>query len=733
MIDFKGLPLPPDAPASGSCVRVERPEAGLARVVLDPPHRKMAVFDIPLLRDLEGAIEELAKDAGLRGLVITGREPLSFAAGADVETIARISDPELANKFARSGQALFQRIHKLSRGGGGRVFVVAAVGGPVPGGACEIALACDRIVLADHPKSRIGLPEVLLGIIPAWGGSQRLPRRIGVAAALGAILTGKLHVPRQALMMGLVDRLAPPEYMVRVASEIALGRLGCPYRGRAGMRKVLIDRNPLVTRFVARKAREQVMRETRGNYPAPLAVIPLVASAPRRNLEQGLAAEAEAVRPLALGDVARSLLGLFQLSEEAKKSGSLPDGKKAAPIERAAVVGAGIMGGGIAGLMAEKGLAVRLRDLDRKQLDAALVAHQAEIDKKKKRKQLAPHEAAAALDRLAATTEARGFARCQIVIEAVAEKLEVKRAVFRELAAEMGDEAILATNTSSLSVDAIAEGLPNPARVVGMHFFNPPRKMPLVEIVRGPRTSEEVVRRTARLALDLGKTPVITKDVAGFLVNRVLGPYLDEALRLVGAGVDPNAIDRALVAFGMPMGPCELVDEVGLDIAAHAGASLERAYGERMRATQLLKPLLEAKELGKKTGKGLFAWRAGMGGRPEKDGVNARLSRAATRAMNAQEIVERCVLAMANEAARCLSEAVVEGPRALDLATVFGTGFAPFRGGVLRYANACGLGMVVEHLQKLRAAIQGEGERLGRYEPAPYLLELAHAGKTFHG
>jgi len=732
MIDFKGLPQPPDAPAAGSCVRVERPEAGLALVVLDPPHRKIAVFDVPLLRDLEAAIEGLAQDPKLRGLVITGREPLSFAAGADIETISRISDPELANKFVRSGQALFQRIHRLSRGGGGRWLVVAAVGGPVPGGACEIALACDRIVLADHPKSRIGLPEVQLGIIPAWGGTQRLPRRIGVAAALGAILTGKLHVPRQALRMGLVDRLTPPESLVRVASEIAMGRQACPYLGRSGMRKALIDRTALVTKFMANRAREQVLRETRGHYPAPLAVIPLITEAPRRDLEQGLAAEAAAVRPIATGEVARSLLGLFQLSDEAKKTGSLPDGKRAAPIERAAVIGAGIMGGGIAGLMAERGLEVRLRDLDRKQLDAAVVAHQAEIEKKRKRKQLARHEADGALDRLMVTTEAQGFARCQLVLEAVAEKLEVKRAVFRELAAQMDAEAILATNTSSLSVDAIAEGLPNPSRVVGMHFFNPPRKMPLVEIVRGPRTSEEVVRRTARLALDLGKTPVITKDVAGFLVNRVLGPYLDEALRLVGSGVDPDAIDRALVGFGMPMGPCELVDEVGLDIAMHAGASLEKAYGERMRATQILKPLLDGKELGKKTGKGLFTWRPGKSGKPEKDGVNARLARGSTRAMTADDIVDRCVLAMANEAVRCLAEQVVDGPRALDLATVFGTGFAPFRGGVLRYADSRGLAQVVERLERMRSEIEREGERLGRYEPAPLLAELARAGKKLH-
>jgi 3-hydroxyacyl-CoA dehydrogenase/enoyl-CoA hydratase/3-hydroxybutyryl-CoA epimerase len=732
MIDLEGLPLPPDAPAPRSCVRVLRPEAGLARLVLDPPHRRMAVFDVPLLGDLEAAVEELALDGALRGLVITGREPLSFAAGADVDTIARIADPALASKFARAGQLLFQRIHRLSRGGGGRLLVVAAVGGPVPGGACELALACDRIVLADHAKSRIGLPEVQLGILPAWGGSQRLPRRIGVAAALGAILTGKLHAPRAALKLGLVDRLTPPEYLVRVADEIALGRSPCPFRGRTGMRKVLVDRNPLATALIAGQARRKVLAETRGHYPAPLAAIPLVAGAPRRPLERGLAAEAEAVRPLATGTVAASLLGLFQLSEETKKAGNLADGRRAAPVARAAVVGAGIMGGGIAGLMAERGIEVRLRDLDQKQLDAAVLAHRAEVEKKRKRKQLAPHEADAALDRLTATTGASGFARCELVLEAVAERLEVKRAVLRELAAAAGAQAILATNTSSLSVDAIAEGLPNPERVVGMHFFNPPRRMPLVEIVRGARTSEEVVRRTARLALDLGKTPVITRDVAGFLVNRVLGPYLDEAVRLVGAGVDPQAIDRALVAFGMPMGPCELVDEVGLDIASHAAASLEKAYGERMRPARLLEPLVDARELGKKSGRGLFVWRARQGGRLETHGVNARLAGARAR-LAADEIVDRCVLAMANEAARCLAEEVVDSPRTLDLATVFGTGFAPFHGGVLRYVDARGTQAVVARLEALQASVHGEGERAGRFEPAPLLLELARAGRTFHG
>ncbi len=734
MIELDGLPVPPDAPPPGACIRVERPAPGLARLHLDPPHRKIALFDVPLLRDLDRTLDELAQDSSLRGLVLAGKEPLSFSAGADVDTITKLTDAELASRFARAGQQLYQRLFKLSRGGGGKVLVVAAVGGPVPGGACELTLACDRTVLADHEKTRIGLPEVLLGILPAWGGTQRLPRRIGVPAALAAILAGRLHTPRQALKLGLVDRLTPPEYLWRVAGEIALGRTSCPHRARAGLPRILVDRNPLVTSILSDQARKRVLSETHGHYPAPLAAIPLIAKAPRVALERGLAAEAEAVRPLATGEIARNLLGIFQMSEDAKKSGNLADGKKASGFERAVVIGAGVMGGGIASLMAERGLEVRLRDIDRAQLDAALLAHRAEIEKKRARRQLLPHQANAALDRLMTTTAPVGFARCQIALEAVAERLEVKRAVFREVAAQMGADAILATNTSSLSVDAIAQEVSGPERVVGMHFFNPPRKMPLVEIVRGPRTAEEVVRRAARLALDLGKTPVVTRDVPGFLVNRVLGPYLDEALRMLAAGVDPNAIDRGLVRFGMPMGPCELLDEVGLDIAAHAGASLAAAYGERMRASQHLSPLIEARELGKKTGRGIYAWRPGKGGKPGKDGINSRLTRAGPpRTLPEPEVVDRCVLAMVNEAARCLAEEVVTGPRVLDLATVYGTGFAPFRGGVLRHADARGLGEIVERLQALRASLEPEKERLERFEPAPLLLELARKNGKFHG
>jgi len=736
VIDLAGLPLPPNPPAPGSSVRIERPRAGLARLVLDPPHRpKIAVFDVPLLVDLDLAVTELERDGALRALVITGRGPLSFCAGADVETIAALTDPSLVRRFVAEGQKLFQRVHRLGRDGGGRVSTIAAVGGPVPGGACEIALACDRIVLADHEKTRIGLPEVKLGIFPAWGGSQRLPRRIGVPAALGAILSGRLYTAREALRLGLADRLAHPEYLLRVAEAIALGQEHCPRRGSSGVKKALVDRNPIAAVFLAQRARSAVTRETHGHYPAPLAVIPLVVAAPRRSLSEGLEHELEAVQPLASSPVSKNLLRLFLLSEEQKRLGEYPESTPARGFPRAGVIGAGIMGGAIASLLAERGIDVRLRDLDRRALDAAALQHRAEIEKSLHKRRLKRHEAHAAIDRLETTTDAAGFARCGIVVEAVAEKIEVKRAVFGELARLLAPDAVLATNTSSLSVDAIGEGIPGPERVVGLHFFNPVRRMPLVEVVRGKETSDEVVARISRLALDLGKTPVVVADVAGFLVNRVLGPYLDEAVRLVEAGLDPDEIDAALVRFGMPMGPCELLDEVGLDIAMHAAASLEAAYGPRMRASRYLAPRVEARELGKKNGAGLYRWGPARDGRPEKLGRNPHLGDRGDLALGEEEIVDRCVLALANEAARCLEEKVVAKPSELDLALVFGTGFAPFRGGILRFMDARGIPEVVIRLRSLQEArdIAPSADRRARFEPCALLSELARTGGRFHG
>jgi 3-hydroxyacyl-CoA dehydrogenase / enoyl-CoA hydratase / 3-hydroxybutyryl-CoA epimerase len=727
---------PAGAPAPNACVRLERPRKGLAVLVLDPPHRKLAILDLPLLRDLSSALDVLATDDGLEGLVITGREPTAFAAGADLDALARIETgprgEAIAYQLARLGQGVFAKIAAL------RARTVAAVGGPVPGGAFELCLACDRIVLADHPSTRIGLPETQLGILPGWGGSQRLPRRIGVPAALETILTGRLHDPRRALKLGLVDRLTFPEFLVRIASEIALGERACPTLER-GAWLWIVDKNPLARALIRRRAERDVLERTRGHYPAPLAVIPLVCAAPSTPLELGLEREARALARLAPSPECKSLVTLFRLSEEAKKlgRGSLGDA-----IERAGVIGAGVMGAGIASLCAEKGLSVRLCDVERAPLDRALFAHRASIAKSLARKRLRPHEADAALDRLSVSVGNSGLGRAQIVIEAVAEQLSIKRAVFADLARQVEPSAILATNTSSLSVRDIAEELSHPERCAGMHFFNPVEKMPLVEIVRGERTSEEVLLATARLAVRLGKTPVIVKDCAGFLVNRLLGPYLDEATRLFEAGVAPEQVDEAAKRFGLPMGPLELLDEVGFDIAVHAARSLEAAYGERMKSSTLLPRLLEAGFKGKKSGAGFYVYapgaakRSGGSARPVNTAIAHFVQRGTAQRIDFSEqvILDYLLLSMLNEAARSLEEEVVAGPSELDLATVFGMGFPPFRGGLLRWADTLGARNVLAALQRVSGApdMLARADGSARFQPAELLREMARREAKFH-
>jgi len=722
---LESMPMPEGAPGPGGCVRIERPEPGLAVLVIDPPHRKLAVFDRPLMRDLAAALDALERDSTLRALIVTGKSPTAFVAGADIDVIESITDEAKAVELARFGQQLFERIARL------KLFKVAAVGGPVPGGAFEISLACDRIVLAEHPSTRIGLPETRLGILPGWGGCQRLPRRVGIPTALAAVLTGKLYVARQALKLGLVDRLTPPEYLLRIAGDIAMRRMPCARRER-GVWGVLIDRNPIAKAVIANTARKDVNSKTRGRYPAPLAALDLVVAAPSTSLASGLEREARALGSLAVTPVCKSLISIFRGTEDAKKLGKLPDGRDAYSIDRAGVIGGGVMGGAIAGLMAEKGVATRLSDLARKAVDAALVEHARRVESSLRKRRLQPHEARAAIDRLEGSTTLDGFARCGLVIEAVAEKVEIKRSVFTTLAKQLPRDAILATNTSSLSIDAIAEGVPHPERVVGMHFFNPVHLMPLVEVIRGTNTNDETVAATAKLALKLGKTPVVVRDVAGFLVNRVLGPYLDEAVRLYELGVAPTTIERAALDFGMPMGPLELLDEVGLDIAAHAAQSLETAYGQRMKSSRLVAKLVAVGLKGKKSGSGFFTYAPDpKTRRPRKGEFNPRVVEAAkpptSCALPFEDVRDRLGLALVNESALCLQEQVVATEGELDLATVFGMGFPPFHGGAMRYVRSVGAPRVVETLKRLSNSLdvrERDGAR-ERFTPCELLLERA--------
>lgn len=705
------FPMPEGAPEAGACIRVDRPEPDLAVLSLVPPHRSLAVLDAPLLRDFAAALDALEADKDLKGLVVAGAEPLKFAAGADLEAIRSMDQAADVEEVVRVVHGLFLRLERLS------ARTVAAVGGPVPGGAFELALSCDAIVVADHPSTRIGLPEVKLGLIPGWGGCHRLPERVGISAALGMILKGSLVPAKPALKRGMVDRLTDPEYLVKVASDLAMGREPIKPR-KAGVSRWLVDRNPLGRFLVGRLARKQVMARTRGKYPAALDAVALVAGAPGRSRKAAAKVESTTIARLAVGPECKALVKVFFGMEAAKKK--FRGAGREGGIRRAGVLGAGVMGGGLARLMAEKGLETRLFDPVPEALDRTLLTHRNHIEGLRRRHRLKRHQALAATDSLQAAREATGFGRSQVILEAVAEDLAIKKKALLGMATQVSEDCILATNTSSLSVTAIADGLPHPERVVGMHFFNPVHKMPLVEVVRGEETSEETAAETAALALALGKTPVVVRDVPGFLINRILGPYLDEAVHLFAGGADPARIDRLMLEFGMPMGPFRLLDEVGLDIASHASKILHAAYGDRMSPATAISAMVDPDRLGKKTGRGFYQHPVGKGRSTLcRDLGRFQLGQACI-ALEDADIVDRLVLLMVNEGWRCLEEGVVGSEEELDLATVLGTGFAPFRGGLMSHAKAMGEGRVRERLAEFAEA-EDVTTRTGgpeRYMPA---------------
>jgi len=705
------FPMPEGAPEAGACIRVDRPEPGLAVLSLVPPHRSLAVLDAPLLRDFEAALNALEADKDLEGLVVAGADPLKFAAGADLEAIRTMDKATDVEEVVRVVHDLFLRLEGLS------ARTVAAVGGPVPGGAFELALSCDAIVIADHPSTRIGLPEVKLGLIPGWGGCHRLPERVGISAALGMILKGSLVPAKPALKRGMVDRLTDPEYLVKVASDLAMGREPIKPR-KAGVSRWLVDLNPLGRFLVGRLARKQVMARTLGKYPAALDAVALVAGAPGRSRKAAAKIESTTIAGLAVGPECKALVKVFFGMEAAKKR--FRGAGREGGIRRAGVLGAGVMGGGLARLMAEKGLETRLFDPVPEALDRTLLTHRNHVEGLRRRHRLKRHQALAATDRLQAAREATGFGRSQVILEAVAEDLAIKQKALLGMAEQVSEDCILATNTSSLSVTAIANGLPHPERVVGMHFFNPVHKMPLVEVVRGEETSEETAAETAALALALGKTPVVVRDVPGFLVNRILGPYLDEAVHLFAAGADPARIDRLLLDFGMPMGPFRLLDEVGLDIASHVSKILHAAYGDRMSPATAIPAMVTSDRLGKKTGQGFYQHPAAKG----RSSLCRDLSRfqlgQACATLEDADIVDRLVLLMVNEGWRCLEEGVVGSEEELDLATVLGTGFAPFRGGLMSHARTMGEDRVRDRLAEFAEAADVTTRTGGpdRYTPA---------------
>jgi 3-hydroxyacyl-CoA dehydrogenase / enoyl-CoA hydratase / 3-hydroxybutyryl-CoA epimerase len=704
---------------------------GLAILVFDTPGEKVNKYSRPVMKELEALVSQLAERKDIKALLLTSAKPGVFIAGADVNEIAqagRDTDPELV----RGPQRVFGRIADLP------FPTVAVIDGACVGGGCETALVMDWRLASDSKKTLIGLPEIRLGILPAWGGTSRLPRLIGLAGALDIILAGKTLDARRARKAGLVDEVVPEALLPEYARSFARSKFGGKKRANAGpnggparaREATLLEKamEGIGRSLVFSKARASVLKETKGNYPAPLEALKAVGKGFGRPLAEALEAEVEGVRNLIGTPVMRNLVGLFFRMEEVKKETGVAPGVKPRKIERVGVLGAGIMGGGIAQLAADKGYPTRMKDIKPEQL-AGGFAQAAKIWKELlKKRRMTRAEFAAKMSLLTGTLDYTGFELTDITIEAVLEKMAVKHAVLKEWEAVVSPTAIFASNTSTLPITEIASSARHPERVVGMHFFNPVHKMPLVEVIYGAKTDPEVTATIFDLAKKMGKTPVVVKDAPGFLVNRILAPYLGEAVRLLLAGSSIEAIDAAMRKFGMPVGPMELLDDVGMDVAAKAAETLSNAWPERMPIDPAFARMVAAGRLGRKTKKGFYTYDGDTRTGPDPSAyadfgmpVPAKGNAKATQ----QHMEERLVYTMINEAAFCLGDGIVPTAAKLDLAMIFGTGFPPFRGGPLTHADAVGAKAVAEALERLAASEP-------RFRPAPVLLDLVRSGKTFH-
>jgi 3-hydroxyacyl-CoA dehydrogenase / enoyl-CoA hydratase / 3-hydroxybutyryl-CoA epimerase len=698
---------------------------GVAWLVFDKPGARVNVLTGEVMARLDallGEVEAGARDGRIRAVVVRSGKDGSFIAGADVNQIAALTDPREAEEGATLGQRVLTRLDRLP------VPTVAAVDGTCLGGGTELILACDARIASDRPETRIGLPEVKLGIIPGFGGTTRLPRIIGLSDALGMILTGANASASKAQRIGLIsERMHVGVLYDRAAAlglELATG--GSLPRRRRRILKRALDGTPIGRRIVLRQARKQVLKETRGHYPAPLAALDVIRKSIKLPLDTALAVEAEAVGTLIVSDVSKNLIHVFHLLEAAKKAG--PAGVKGRPVDRVAVLGAGVMGGGIAQLLAFRGVDVRLKDINGDALGLGLRHARQMFDRLVRRGRLEQREAEQHMSAIAPTLDYSGFATVDVVIEAVVERMDVKKQVLREAESHVGAGCVLATNTSSLSVSEMQGALQRPGDCAGMHFFNPVHRMPLVEVIRGEQTTDETIATIVALTRKLEKTPVIVRDGPGFLVNRVLAPYLNEAAWMLADGGSIEQIDRTLRRFGMPMGPLRLLDEVGLDVARHAGAVMTAAFGERLEPPSAMTALDGTGLLGRKGGRGFYVYSEGRDTSVNQE-IYGKLGDAVPaerRKLDPQEILDRALLAMVNEAARVLEDGIVASPADVDLGMITGTGFPPFRGGLLRWADSLGMETVLSRLLQLETTYGP------RFEPAPLIRDRAASGRGFY-
>lgn len=722
---------------------------GVAVITFDLPNESVNKLSRAVKDEFVALVTRLERDTSVYGAVLISGKPDIWIAGADIEEFLELRTSTDAERLSRDGQMLLDSIERL------RIPLVAAIHGACLGGGLETALACRYRIATDHPKTVLGLPEVQLGLIPGAGGTQRLPRQVGLTAALDMILTGKNVRGRKALQIGLVDELVHPSVLrsvaIKRAREVAEGARRSE-RFRGGVKGFLLDANPAGRTMVLRKAREKTLEKSGGHYPALLAAIDVVAAGYAKGAAHGYREESRRFGEMAMTEVSKQLIFLFFATTALKKDAGINPAQypelpvsafEPLPVEKVAILGAGFMGAGIASIAVQHGTLVRLKDADHGRVAKGYAAVRDVLRPILKKKQITTAQFNDYMSLLGGTVDYSGFGNVDLVIEAVFEDLAIKHQVLREAEASVHPSAIFASNTSTIPIAHIAQASSRPERVIGMHFFSPVHRMPLLEVITTGHTFPQVTATVVAYGKKLGKTVIVVNDGPGFYANRILSPYINEAGLLLDQGVAVDIIDKALVEFGFPVGPITLIDEVGLDVAVKAGKIMADAFPDRMQPAKSIQAVVAAGRYGRKSKSGFYSY--------DKDGkkgdvdpgvyglfLSARhipVSQAITTAgadlsgrpeMPAVQIQQRTVLAMLNEAARCLAEGIIRSPRDGDVGAVFGIGFPPFRGGPFRHMDSLGVNIVVQRLEDLNARFPG------RFEPAEILLDMTRRRETFY-
>jgi 3-hydroxyacyl-CoA dehydrogenase/enoyl-CoA hydratase/3-hydroxybutyryl-CoA epimerase/3-hydroxyacyl-CoA dehydrogenase/enoyl-CoA hydratase/3-hydroxybutyryl-CoA epimerase/enoyl-CoA isomerase len=710
-------------PSTEAALRLDFVEPGIARITFDQPNSRANTLNQCVQSEFENILTQLEKTADLKGLIVCSGKPGMFIAGADLKELVALNPSAAeARTLTLRGLAFIGRFEKLP------CPTVALIDGATMGGGTELSLAMDYRLAGAHPKCEMGLPETKIGILPGWGGTQRLPRLIGPSLAIDMICTGEPVKAQRARDIGLVWDVVPSDKLLDEGLRLLKwSRESDEWKSIRVKKQHPVGLSEDQHQYTFGVARAQVLAKTKGKFPAPLAALDAIAKGCNLPLEEGLKVETELFLPLVGSTISRNLIAIFFMTGKLAKDPGVADASiKPKDVSKVGVIGAGIMGAGIAGAHLRKGVPTTMIDVNRPALDKGIASitkvMQTRIDIGK----ATPSDLVSVLGLLNTTTSYSQLADRDVVIEAVVENEEVKTKLYIELQDILSDDAILASNTSTISITRMASAVKNPANFAGMHFFNPVDRMQLVEVIRGEKTSDQTTATLVALAKKVGKTPIVVKDCPGFLVNRILFPYLNEAMVLLEEGVGPREIDKAASEFGMPMGPITLSDVVGLDTALYAGMVVNRAFADRAKDTKILGELVKAGRLGQKSGAGFYSYAKGSRGIDDAalSPILAACGTAKPATMAADEIRDRLFLPMLIEASLVLSEGIVRSPEDVDMGLILGIGFPTQHGGLLRWADTEGMKAILARLSKY--------ESLGkRFVPTEQMRKLAATGKGF--